>query len=135
MRDLSSFTSAVIDERAFRKLSAVLERAKNEPSWDVVAGAPATTAPARYVSPRSSSRTIGCRHLRDRVLRPDPGSVRLRDGDYDEMLNLVDTTAVYALTGSVFASDRSAIEATMSRCATLRELLHQRQANRSGRRA
>jgi 1-pyrroline-5-carboxylate dehydrogenase len=37
------------------------------------------------------------------------------DADYEAMLDLVDTASPYALTGSVFATDRAAIDATMQR--------------------
>jgi 1-pyrroline-5-carboxylate dehydrogenase len=55
------------------------------------------------------------------------------DAKWKETLDLVDRTSPYALTGSVFATDRAAIVEAVRRAAQRRrQLLHQRQADRRG---
>ncbi len=116
VRDLTNFTSAVIDERAFRKLDAVLSRARNEPSWQVIAGGTSDDSVGWYVSPTiivSDDPTADI--FVTEYFGPILGVYVFEDDVYDEVLRLVDETAAYALTGSVFATDRRVIKTTMRR--------------------
>ena len=78
--DLSNFIGAVIDERAFAKNKAAIDRAKADPTLHDRRGRHATTTR----SATSSGPTVidlhrpGERGLHDRVLRPDPRGARLR---------------------------------------------------------
>ena len=75
------------------------------------------------------------RHMKRGVLRPDRHAARLSRRAWSETLELVDRTSPYALTGAVFARDRAAIVEAHDRAARRgRQLLHQRQADRRGRR-
>ena len=57
------------------------------------------------------------------------------DAKWEETLELVDATSPYALTGAVFAQDRRAIvRGDVGAAPRGRQLLHQRQADRRGRR-
>lgn len=112
--DLSAFGGAVIDRRSFDRLSGVLQRLRDDPSIEVVAGGTAQDKVGYFVEP-----TV--------VVGTDPGreaftteffgpilSVHVYDdARFRDVLSLVDTTSPYALTGAVFATDRRAIaEAT-----------------------
>ena len=58
------------------------------------------------------------------------------DSDWGSVLDLVDRTSPYALTGAVFANDRAAVDEAAARSPLRRgQLLHQRQADRRGRRS
>ncbi len=116
VRDFENFTSAVIDERAFRKLDAVLRRARNEPSWQVIAGGTSDDSVGWYVSPTIIvSDDPKADIFVTEYFGPILGVYVFEDADYDEVLALVDETAAYALTGAVFATDRRVIEATTNR--------------------
>ena len=78
--DLSLFMGAVIDARAFAKHAAALDRARNTPSIEILAGGIAQARrqrgllrPAHHLAKRRPGR----RDLHHRVLRPDPGRARL----------------------------------------------------------
>ena len=109
--DFSNFGGAVIDTRAFTKHSELFERVRNEKLVDILTGGVADDKVGYFVSP-----TI--------LLGDDPHhdiftteyfgpilSVHVYpDEDYPKVLDLVDTSTPYALTGSIFATDRAAID-------------------------
>lgn len=116
VRDLSNFTSAVIDERAFRKLAAVIDRAKVEPNWQIIAGGSYDDSVGWYIRPTiivSDDPTADI--FVTEYFGPILGVYVYDDADYDQVLDLVDSTAAYALTGSIIAQDRTAIERAMRR--------------------
>ena len=77
--DLSNFMGAVIDDRAFAKHKAALERAKGDDSITVVAGGTYDDSEGWFVRPdRARVDRPGQRDLHDRVLRADPRRARLR---------------------------------------------------------
>ena len=108
--DLSVFGGAVIDRRAYDRLTGVLARLRAEPSIEVVAGGTAQDKEGLFVEP-----TV--------VVGTDPGHEAFRteyfgpilsvhvydDARFDDVLDLVDTSTPYALTGAVFATDRAAV--------------------------
>ena len=108
--DLSLFMGAVIDARAFAKHSAALERARNTPSIEVLAGGTADDSEGFYVRP-----TI--------LHSPDPADEIFTteyfgpilavhvypDAAYEPTLSQAADVAPYALTGAILATDRAAI--------------------------
>ncbi|MGQ0479496.1 MAG: L-glutamate gamma-semialdehyde dehydrogenase [Pseudonocardia sp.] len=111
--DLSHFTGAVIDQRAFDKLSGVLDRVHGDPTCEVLAGGGTDGSVGWFVEP-----TL--------VQSPDPEhdlfrteyfgpllAVHVYDdstpGAFEDVLRLVDRGAAYALTGSVIGTDRAAL--------------------------
>ena len=70
---------AVIDRRAFDQLAGVLDAAKNDPALEILAGGTADDSEGFFVRPtilrQPTTRPRGVHH---RVLRPDPGGLRLR---------------------------------------------------------
>ncbi len=116
VRDLSNFTSAVIDERAFTKLSGAIERARSSGDAEVVAGGTYDDSEGWFVRPTViTSDNPNQDIFVTEYFGPILGVFVYPDRDYDKMLDLVDTASPYALTGSVFATDRKVINATMER--------------------
>jgi 1-pyrroline-5-carboxylate dehydrogenase len=108
--DFAMFGGAVIDARAFGRLRDVLEKAPSEPSVSVLAGGGCDDSDGWFVEP-----TV--------LLGEDPAhemfsteyfgpilAVHVYDdrspGSWDGVLDLVDRTSPYALTGAVFGTDR-----------------------------
>ena len=108
--DLSLFMGAVIDTRAFAKHSAALERARNTPSIEILAGGTADDSEGFFVRP-----TI--------LHSPDPADEIFTteyfgpilavhvypDAAYEPTLSQAADVAPYALTGAILATDRAAI--------------------------
>lgn len=109
--DFSHFGGAVIDARAFAKHKAALDRAVATSSIEVLAGGTYDDSVGYFVEPTV---LVGTDPLDEVFTEEYFGPILAvhvyEDGDYAELLDLVDRTSPYALTGAVFATDRTAIE-------------------------
>jgi 1-pyrroline-5-carboxylate dehydrogenase len=110
--DLSLFMGAVIDARAFRKLSDALARARSRPSVTVLAGGDADGSQGYFVKPT----VLECSDPEDEVFRTEYFGPILAvhvfdDARYDEVVAQAADVAPYALTGAIIAQDRVAIAA------------------------
>lgn len=108
--DLSNFGGALIDERAFTKNVAAIERAKGAAGVTVAAGGEYDDSAGYFVRP-----TV--------LLSDDPTDEAFSteyfgpilavhvfpDDQFDDILGVVDAGAKYALTGAVIADDRAAV--------------------------
>jgi 1-pyrroline-5-carboxylate dehydrogenase len=113
VRDFRNFVSAVIDEKAFKKISAYLEDAKKNAK--IVQGGGAKGTEGYYIEPTLIQTTDpGYRLLCEEIFGPVVTAYVYPDGQFEETLEIVDKTSPYALTGSIFARDRSAIRTAMS---------------------
>jgi 1-pyrroline-5-carboxylate dehydrogenase len=109
--DLSTFGGAVIDGRAFAKLAAALDRIKNSASCTVLAGGTADDSEGWFVAPtlvESSDPTHEV--FSTEYFGPILAVYVYDDGDFETTLELADSASPYALTGSIFATDRAVIE-------------------------
>jgi 1-pyrroline-5-carboxylate dehydrogenase len=112
--DLSLFMGAVIDDRAFAKHSAALQRAVSTPSIRVLTGGRADDTDGYFVQPT----VLEAADPADEVFTTEYFGPILAvhvydDAQYDETLTQAAGAARYALTGSIIAQDRAAIaEAT-----------------------
>ncbi len=111
VRDFSNFTSAVIDERAFTKLSDAIERARASAECEIVAGGRYDREQGWYIRPTLVTSTNPANEIfSTEYFGPLLGLYIYEDADYADVLGLVDAGSPYALTGSVMATDRAAIE-------------------------
>ncbi|MDR1768419.1 MAG: aldehyde dehydrogenase family protein, partial [Propionibacteriaceae bacterium] len=109
VRDLSNFTSALIDSRAYDKLDAAIAKAKADGA-DIVAGGTCDKSVGWYVRPTLAvSDDPGNDLFTTEFFGPLLGVYVYEDARYEEVIKLVDSTAAYALTGSVIANDRDAV--------------------------
>ena len=135
--DLGNFIGAVIDERAFAKNKAAIDRAKADPTVEVLAGGTYDDSVGYFVRPTVAGlHRPGQRDLPRGVLRPDPrASTSTRTPTSTRCSPRWSPSPSYALTGSVIARDRAAVAHAMEQAALRgRQLLHQRQVHRRGRR-
>ncbi|MEW2357824.1 L-glutamate gamma-semialdehyde dehydrogenase [Spirillospora sp. NPDC029432] len=114
--DLSLFMGAVIDERAFAKHRAALDRARGIDSMKVLAGGGLDDSEGYFVRPTvlESSDPDDEIFVKE-YFGPIVGVHVYDDGDWDSMLTQMEGVAEYALTGAVIARDRAAIEAASER--------------------
>ncbi|MCP2165002.1 L-glutamate gamma-semialdehyde dehydrogenase [Goodfellowiella coeruleoviolacea] len=108
--DLSNFMGAVIDRRAFDKLSGVLDRARSDSALEVVAGGTADDSEGYFVRPTV---LLGSDPEHEVFTTEYFGPVLAvhvyEDGDYDRVVRQLERAAPYGLTGAVIARDRAAI--------------------------
>ncbi|MEV5541169.1 L-glutamate gamma-semialdehyde dehydrogenase [Saccharopolyspora shandongensis] len=109
--DFSYFGGAVIDARAFAKHKAALDRAAKTDSIEVLAGGGYDDSVGYFVEPT----VLVCDDPTDEVFTTEYFGPIIAvhvydDAKFSEILDVVDSSSPYALTGAVFATDRSAIE-------------------------
>ncbi|MFI0416763.1 L-glutamate gamma-semialdehyde dehydrogenase [Spongiactinospora sp. 9N601] len=113
--DLSLFMGAVIDERAFAKHKAAIDRARAADSVNVLTGS-YDDSTGYFVRPT----VLECADPTDEIFVKEYFGPILAvhvydDADYDTMLDQMEGVAPYALTGAVIAQDRRAVAATAER--------------------
>lgn len=110
VRDFTNFTSAVIDSRAFDKLSGAIEQARSSADAEIIAGGSYDRSEGWYVRP---TLIVSGNPRQDIFTTEYFGPILAifvyEDADYAEVLQMVDQTSSYALTGAVFANDRAAV--------------------------
>ena len=108
--DFSNFMGAVIDDRAFSKHADALEEAKSGDDLEVVVGGTADDSTGYFVSPTIvKTEDPKARLMREELFGPVVTAFVYPEGNYDETLDLVDSTSPYGLTGAVFSTDEAAI--------------------------
>jgi 1-pyrroline-5-carboxylate dehydrogenase len=108
--DLSNFMGAVIDERAFAKHKAAIDRAKADDSITVVAGGTYDDSEGWFVRPTVlESSNPDNEIFTTEYFGPILGVHVYEDSAYDAMLAQMESVAPYALTGSIIAQDRAAV--------------------------
>ena len=113
VRDFRNFVSAVIDQKAFTKISGYLDDAKKNAK--ILQGGGAKGTEGYYIEPTLVQTTDpGYRLLCEEIFGPVVTAYVYPDGQWEETLDIIDKTSPYALTGSVFARDRGAIREALS---------------------
>jgi len=107
--NFQNFMGPVIGKFAYNKITGLVEKAK-ETGGEILVGGSGDDSQGFYIQP-----TI--------ILTKDPKSVTMveevfgpvltvyvyNDNDFEQTLDLVENTTAYALTGSIFATDRAAL--------------------------
>ncbi|HEX5437952.1 MAG TPA: L-glutamate gamma-semialdehyde dehydrogenase [Gemmatimonadaceae bacterium] len=107
-RDFRNFLGAVIDQKAFDKISGYLEDARTNAT--IVAGGGARGEEGYFIEPTLiETRDPGYRLLCEEIFGPVVTAHVYPDAQWEETLRTVDRTSPYALTGAIFARDRRAI--------------------------
>ncbi|MGH3882124.1 MAG: L-glutamate gamma-semialdehyde dehydrogenase [Pseudonocardiaceae bacterium] len=108
--DLSNFGGAVIDARAFAKHRDLLARVATDPSIEVLTGGGCDDSDGWFVQPTV---LVGGDPKHDVFATEYFGPILAvhvyPDDDYAAVLDVIDSTSPYALTGGVFATDRAAV--------------------------
>jgi len=108
--DFSNFMGAVIDERAFARVTGAIDRAKADPTVTVVAGGRYDDSEGWFIRPT----VIECsdptaEYFTDEYFGPLLAVHVYDDDRYDDVLAQMESVASYALTGSIIAQDREAV--------------------------
>ncbi len=112
--DFRNFMGAVIDEKAFVKLSSYLDRAKDSDDVEVLAGGGHDRSKGWFIEPTLLlSRDPRYETMCEELFGPVLTIYVYPDEAWAETLKLVDTTSPYALTGAVFSDDRAAAREAM----------------------
>jgi 1-pyrroline-5-carboxylate dehydrogenase len=113
VRDFRNFMGAVIDKKAFTKISEYLDDAKKNAT--VIQGGNAKGDAGYFIEPTLiETQDPGYRLLCEEIFGPVLTAYVYPDGRWTETLDIIDQTSPYALTGAVFARDRKAVREASS---------------------
>jgi 1-pyrroline-5-carboxylate dehydrogenase len=108
--DLSVFGGAVIDRRSYDRLAGVLGRLRDDPAVEVLTGGRSSDAEGYFVEPTVAVSTDPAHEIfTTEYFGPVLGVLVYDDADWSSMLAQAADVAPYALTGSVFSTDRYAL--------------------------
>ena len=111
VEDFSCFINAVIDEKSFDKLEGYIKQVKKDKNAKILVGGKCDKSVGYFIEPTvievtDPKYTTMCEELFGPVL-----TIYVYDENkFEDAIKLVDTTSPYALTGSVIAQDRYAVE-------------------------
>ena len=112
VRDFRNFMSAVIDKKAFDKITGYIGEAKK--SAKILQGGKSDDSKGYFIEPTFVQTTKpDYKLLCEEIFGPVVTAYVYPDKGWRDMLKTVDKTSPYALTGAIFANDRGAVrEAT-----------------------
>lgn len=107
--DFSNFITAVIDERSFDKIAKFIDQAKAD-GQEIIVGGGYDKSKGYFVEPtvivaNDPKYLTMCEEIFGPVL-----TIYVYDEPFEDLLDIVNSTSPYALTGAVFSQDRYAIE-------------------------
>jgi len=110
VEDFENFVNAVITEASFDKLAKYIDEAKNNPEVEIIAGGIYDKSVGYFVEPtviqvQDPYYVTMCEELFGPVLTV----YVYEDAQFEEVMNIIDNTSGYALTGSIISQDRYAI--------------------------
>ncbi len=110
--DPRTFMGAVIDGEAWSRLRAAIELARRHPDTSILVGGEVDDSTGWFVSPTVVvTGDLECPLLKEELFGPILTVYVYDEPRWADMPRVIDRQTPYALTGSVFARDRRAIEA------------------------
>jgi 1-pyrroline-5-carboxylate dehydrogenase len=111
VEDFGNFINAVIDERSFDKIAAYIDQAKKDHNSKIIAGGGYSKTDGYFIEPTVIVTTDAkYRTMCEEIFGPVLTIFVYDAAQFEETLDLVDSTSEYALTGSILSQDRYAIE-------------------------
>ena len=111
VEDFTNFMGAVIDQKAFDNITSYIDYANDSEDAEVLFGGSYDDSEGYFVEP-----TLVLAHdpkfktMKEEIFGPVLTVYVYEDDDFEETLELCDTTSPYALTGAIFAQERYALK-------------------------
>jgi len=116
VEDYSNFVNAVIDEASFDNIAGYIENAKNDVGADIISGGNCDKSKGYFIEPTvivvNDPKYIT---MSEELFGPVITIYVYDEDKYNETLDIVDSTSIYALTGAIISQDRYAIELATKR--------------------
>ncbi|MBK6931141.1 MAG: L-glutamate gamma-semialdehyde dehydrogenase [Saprospirales bacterium] len=108
--DFTNFFNAVIDEKAYNKISSYIADAKQSDQVRIIAGGNYDKTKGYFIEP-TVIESADPRYITmcEEIFGPVLTIYVYEDERFEDTLDLVNTSSPYALTGAVFARDRAAV--------------------------
>ena len=109
--DFSNFINAVIDERAFDKITEYIDFIRKQKDAKIVAGGEYNKSRGYFIEPTVVVTTNpNFRTLCEEIFGPVMTIYVYNENQFEKTLELLDKTSEYSLTGAIFSGDRYAID-------------------------
>src|SRR5690606_17944601 len=109
--DFGNFINAVIDEKAFDKITKYIDRAEASADAEVIIGGKYDKAKGYFIHPTVIlAKTPDYETMQEELFGPVLTIYIYEESNWEETLKLVDSTSPYALTGSIISQCRYAID-------------------------
>ncbi|GAB3501399.1 L-glutamate gamma-semialdehyde dehydrogenase [Spirosoma knui] len=110
VEDFSNFVNAVIDERSFKKITAYIDEAKQSDQVKIVTGGGSDGKKGFFIEPTILQvNDPAYRTMCEEIFGPVLSIYVYNPNEFDSIIQTVNSTSPYALTGSIFAADRYVI--------------------------
>jgi 1-pyrroline-5-carboxylate dehydrogenase len=114
--DFSNFVNAVIDRKSYDNITRYIQHARDDASCEIIFGGGANDSEGYFIEPTLIETTDPrTKTMCEEIFGPVLTVFVYEDKDFDQVLELCDTTSPYALTGAVFSQDRVALAHAMHR--------------------
>ena len=108
--DFRNFMGAVIDRAAFKTISEYIDFAKRDPNMEILCGGTYDDTKGYFIPPTVvESKDPRSKLMSEEIFGPVLTIHVYPSGEFEQAMELCNTTSPYALTGSIFAQDRFAI--------------------------
>ena len=110
VNEFSHFMNAVIDEKSFDNIMGTIGYAKKSNDAEVIFGGNGDKTKGYFVEPTVIlAKDPHFKTMEEEIFGPVMTIYVYKDKDFEDTLKICDQTSPYALTGSVFAKDREAL--------------------------
>ncbi|MEK7483289.1 MAG: L-glutamate gamma-semialdehyde dehydrogenase [Planctomycetota bacterium] len=110
VEDFSNFVNAVIDQKAFKSISGYIEHARTASDAQIFCGGTTKDQDGYFIEPTVIlCKNPNYRSMSEEIFGPVLSIYVYEDSTFEETLKICDEASPYALTGAVFAQDRTAI--------------------------
>ena len=110
-RDFTNFMTAVIDQRAFDKISGYIERAKASDVCEIIVGGGYDGSVGWFIEPTIIvTSDPNYESMVEEIFGPVLTVFVYEDDGFEDVLKICDKASPYALTGSIFATQEQDIE-------------------------
>ncbi|HSW68197.1 MAG TPA: L-glutamate gamma-semialdehyde dehydrogenase [Bacteroidales bacterium] len=118
VRQFNHFMNAVIDNSSFENIMGYISRAKESNQAKIIYGGTGDKSAGYFIQPTViEALNPHYETMEEEIFGPVLTLYQYEDHQFDAMLEIVDNTSPYGLTGSIFALDRTAL---VEACKTLR---------------
>jgi 1-pyrroline-5-carboxylate dehydrogenase len=111
IEDFSHFMGAVIDQKSFDKIKSYIDYAKEADDAEIIVGGEYDDSEGFFVAPTAIvTSNPHFKSMKEEIFGPVLTIYVYDEEKLDETLELCDTTSPYALTGAIFARERTVIK-------------------------
>ncbi len=113
--DFGNFINAVIDERAFDKITNYIAEAKKDKNAEVIIGGQYSKKHGYFIEPTVIlAKDPKYRTMEEEIFGPVLTVYVYPDKEYSKTLELLDSTSPYGLTGAIFSRERAPIQEALT---------------------